>query len=77
MIANIATDEMIFPRLIASKRQELQEFLSYLVRSLEMLSLVEHEEYILNSMSCLTNVLFYDTPQQEAGNELVQPKMRA
>ena len=62
VIANIATDGKLFPKLIESNLYELQEFLFLLVNSLELVSLEQNEEFVVNSISCLTNVLFFDIP---------------
>ena len=76
VVANVATEEVLFPLLIRDMRKDLQEFIQLVVRSLEMMTLEKNEEYILNSVSCLTNILFYDTPQENKEDELVSQKSR-
>ena len=33
--------------------------------AIEKRTLDKHEEFILNSISCITNILFYDVPSRE------------
>lgn len=63
LIANLSTDEIAAQRdlITISKTQLLDDFFHSLKIAIEARQLSQNEEFILNAISCSTNVLFYDT----------------
>jgi hypothetical protein len=65
LIANLATEEEVgFMKLVEVKDQ-CQQFIIELLKSIERRNDKDNEEYILNAISCLTNILFFDSPTQD------------
>lgn len=44
-------------------------FIMTLVKAIDKRTINKNEEFILNAISCITNILFYDIPQQELLND--------
>lgn len=44
-------------------------FIMSLVKAIDKRTINKNEEFILNAISCITNILFYDIPQQELLND--------
>lgn len=44
-------------------------FITTLVKAIDKRTINKNEEFILNAISCITNILFYDIPQQELLND--------
>jgi len=44
------------------EKEEVQEFIKSLVKAIDKRTIDQSEEFILNAISCITNVLFYDVP---------------
>lgn len=63
MLANLSTEEEY--ALNQFKKNEIQEFILNLVVAIDKRTLDKHEEFILNAISCITNILFYDVPSRE------------
>lgn len=62
LIANLATDEQASSRELPTLTHLLEPFFSNLMAAVASRSLEQHEEFILNAISCTTNILFYDNP---------------
>jgi hypothetical protein len=43
----------------------VKEFVKSLVKAIDKRTIDNNEEFILNAISCLTNILFYDIPSRE------------
>jgi hypothetical protein len=43
----------------------VKEFVNSLVKAIDKRTIDNNEEFILNAISCLTNILFYDIPSRE------------
>ena len=43
----------------------MQDFISHLVQAIDKRTIDKNEEFILNAISCITNILFYDVPSKE------------
>lgn len=43
----------------------MKEFVNSLVKAIDKRTIDNNEEFILNAISCLTNILFYDIPSRE------------
>lgn len=53
--------------------QFLGRFIQKLCEAIEKRTLEQNEEFLLNAVSCITNLLYYDT----AASPLLEPKQRA
>jgi hypothetical protein len=49
--------------ILISKANLLESYLSNLMGAVAMREVAKNEEFILNAISCTTNILFYDTAQ--------------
>jgi hypothetical protein len=49
--------------ILISKANLLESYLSHLMGAVAMREVAKNEEFILNAISCTTNILFYDTAQ--------------
>lgn len=66
LVANLSTDEQFIQSITTSGEKEvLNEFLTWMISTLQRKKIGKSEEFILNSVSCATNLLFYDTPSKE------------
>lgn len=66
LIANICTDEQYFQTVMDSCGKELiQEYMTHMISTLERKKIAKSEEFILNAVSCATNLLFYDASSSE------------
>lgn len=64
LIANLSTEpEPTFRDLETIDGQILSDFFSNLMQAVSMRQIEKSEEFILNAISCTTNILFYDTAQ--------------
>lgn len=64
LIANLSTDEEPTQRdLMAAPRKLIQDFFTNLMNAVQARQLPANEEFILNAISCTTNILFYDSAQ--------------
>ena len=61
LIANISTEEENTNQSLQSLKPELQSFITKTLDAMTRRTLEQNEEFILNAISCLTNILFYDT----------------
>lgn len=43
----------------------MKKFVNSLVKAIDKRTIDINEEFILNAISCLTNILFYDVPNRE------------
>jgi len=65
LIANLATEEQGTLETLPLIKSEIESFLSKTLDAINKRSLDKNEEFILNVVSCLTNLLFYDTPSSQ------------
>ena len=63
LLANLSTEEEYAQKGFESK--EIQHFISNLVGAIEKRTIEHNEEFILNAISCITNILFYDVPSKQ------------
>ena len=62
LIANIAIEESYTSKSLETIKDKTVVFVSKLVDAIDRRSLESNEEFILNAISCITNLLFYDVP---------------
>ena len=67
LVANICTDEQYVHTLIKAKdgKEILNRYMGKMVAALKRKKIAKSEEFILNAVSCATNLLFYDTPNEK------------
>jgi hypothetical protein len=46
-------------------KEILYEFMARMINSIERKKIQQSEEFIINAISCATNLLFYDTPNSD------------
>lgn len=61
LFANMATEEVVAAAEFTKHKETLGEFVSELSIAVSKSSLEQNEEFILNAVSCITNILYYDT----------------
>ena len=71
LVANLSTEETYAGQKLvrADSVQMVQQFVSTLVKAIDKRTIDNNEEFILNAISCITNVLFYDIPSKELLND--------
>lgn len=71
LFANVLTDKE-FGSGLDKKQAEVSKFLESLLISFKRKNLERNEDCLLNGISCITNLLFYDTPSSPIilGNDL-------
>ena len=63
LVANICTDEQYIEAVIEGCGKELLgQFMVKMISALERKKIPSSEEFILNAVSCATNMLFFDSP---------------
>lgn len=63
LFANLATEEEVTNAEFQKHKVPLSEFVLELSIAVSKSSLADNEEFILNAVSCITNILYYDTAQ--------------
>ena len=63
LLANLSTEEgtAISEFSTEGNQSKLKEFLSKMLRAVDTRTVEQNEEFILNAISCTTNILYYDT----------------
>jgi hypothetical protein len=75
LIANICTDEQYMQTVLSSCGKDLiRDYMTHMISALERKKIAKSEEFILNAVSCSTNLLFYDASSNE--NELFTQSLR-
>ena len=75
LIANICTDEQYMQTVLSSCGKDLiRDYTTQMISALERKKIAKSEEFILNAVSCSTNLLFYDASSSE--NELFTQSLR-
>lgn len=64
LLANITTEEKYTSKHLKLHQSTVQQYVDLLLAVLAKKSLSHNEEFILNAISCITNILFYDVPSQ-------------
>lgn len=62
LLANLSTEEQFAQQGFQSESGKVKQFIESLVKAIDKRTIDESEEFILNAISCITNMLFYDTP---------------
>lgn len=61
LFANLATEEDIALPEFQRLKEPLAQFVLQLADAVQIGSIEKNEEFILNAVSCITNILYYDT----------------
>ena len=67
LVANICTDEQYIHTIVGKPegRELLNKYMSKMIAAVKRKKIAKSEEFILNAVSCATNLLFYDTPNEK------------
>ena len=65
LLANLSTEEYFAQSGLLGIQPLVQQFILELVKAIDKRTIETSEEFILNAISCITNLLFYDRPEQE------------
>ena len=65
LIANLSTEEEFAQKKLLEQLPLVQSFVGKLVQAIDKRTIEKNEEFILNAISCITNVLFYDIPTNQ------------
>lgn len=69
LVANLCTEEKIVIGILKGQKSLLEDFMSGMIKAIERKSLQTSEEFLLNAISCATNLLFFDTPSNKLFSE--------
>ena len=72
LIANLSTEELYAQLAFQESQEEVKQLIHYLVRAIDKRTIDDSEEFILNAISCITNILFYDTPNMQLLNDEIR-----
>lgn len=67
LVANICTDEQYIHTIVGDKegKELINQYMTKMIAALKRKKIAKSEEFILNAVSCATNLLFYDTPNDK------------
>lgn len=71
-MANLSTEEEYAQSMLKADQANVQQFIMTLVKAIDKRTIDTNEEFILNAISCITNVLFYDVPSKELLNDEIR-----
>ena len=60
-MANLSTEENVALDAFKGMKEMLDDFIGKLCEAVNRRSIEQNEEFILNAISCVTNILYYDT----------------
>lgn len=63
LLANLSTEEEVALEAFCSMKELLSQFIEQVCEAVDRRSIEQNEEFILNAISCVTNILYYDTAQ--------------
>lgn len=75
LLANICTDEKQIVSILQNSKDGVVKFSAKVLDAILRKNINENEEFLLNAISCLTNLLFYDTPTNSIYDEKQRFKM--
>lgn len=61
LLANLSTEETVALDAFRGMKDFLSTFIEKLCEAVNRRSIEQNEEFILNAISCVTNILYYDT----------------
>ena len=61
LLANLSTEEQVALDAFRSMKELLSKFVGLVCEAVDRRKIEENEEFILNAISCVTNILYYDT----------------
>ena len=75
LVANLATDEKHIVTVLANIKGPVQEFMSKLCSAIERKKIEISGEFLLNAISCTTNLLFFDTPSAPLFDDAIRTRL--
>lgn len=63
LLANLSTEEDVALNAYAGMKKLLGRFIEQVCEAVDRRTIEQNEEFILNAISCVTNILYYDTAQ--------------
>lgn len=61
LLANLSTEEEGALEAFRGMKALLENFIDQVCKAVDRRSIEQNEEFILNAISCVTNILYYDT----------------
>lgn len=61
LLANLSTEEEGALEAFHGMKELLENFIDQVCKAVDRRSIEQNEEFILNAISCVTNILYYDT----------------
>ena len=61
LLANLSTEEIVALDAFRAMPQLLSKLIGQLCDAVDKRNIEQNEEFILNAISCVTNILYYDT----------------
>lgn len=61
LLANLSTEEEFAHEDLRQMKDLLGEFIGKVCEAVDRRTIEANEEFILNAISCVTNILYYDT----------------
>ena len=61
LLANLSTEEAVALDAFRAMKDLLSQFIAQVCQAVDRRNIEQNEEFILNAISCVTNILYYDT----------------
>jgi len=74
-MANLSTEENVALDAFTGMKEMLHDFIGKLCEAVNRRSIEQNEEFILNAISCVTNILYYDTSQEPLFTDALRSKV--
>ena len=75
LLANLSTEEAVALDAFLPMKELLGSFIIQVCEAVDRRTIEQNEEFILNAISCVTNILYYDTAQQPIFTEELRSKV--
>ena len=75
LLANLATEEAVALDAFRQMKALVSSFIGLVCDAVDKRSVEQSEEFILNAISCVTNILYYDTAQEPIFDNSLREKV--
>ena len=75
LLANLSTEEQVALDAFRTMRDMLSKFIMLVCEAVDRRNIESNEEFILNAISCVTNILYYDTAQDPLFDNVIREKV--
>ena len=75
LLANLSTEEVVALDAFRSMPDHVEKFIRQVCEAVNRRTIEANEEFILNAISCVTNILYYDTANEPLFNNDLRRKV--